>query len=124
MYICRYCKKQKNEVASSFCPQSPNSTHDFESVAYKAGAKLGEVFFIVMVRLLQALFSKPASVAGLIIRGVVFGVVGFFIATIVVAGVSNDTNLSFALGALAGVAVFGLYVWYFKKSLMSDEKGK
>lgn len=117
MYICRYCKKQKNEVASSFCPQSPNSTHDFESVAFKAGAKLGEVFFIVMVRLLQALFSKPASVAGLVARGIVFGVVGFFIAMLVATGVSHNQNVSYVLGALAGVAVFGLYVWCFKRKI-------
>lgn len=79
--------------------------------------QLGDIFTNIIAALFKLLFSKPESVAGIIIRGIVFAVASFFIAAVVIASISNNANLSFVLGVLAGAAVFGLYFWYFRKKL-------
>lgn len=115
--ICMYCGKQRSDLYPATCPKSSNGRHAYASRAYSAGAKLGDIFTNIIAALFKLLFSKPESVAGIIIRGIVFAVASFFIAAVVIASISNNANLSFVLGVLAGAAVFGLYFWYFGKKL-------
>ena len=72
---------------------------------------------LILEALFKWLFSKPKVLAGLIFRGLIFGVAGFFIAGILTMAITENATASRVIGGLVAVAVFGLYFWHFRKKL-------
>lgn len=115
--VCMYCGKRKGDISPSSCPKSSNGHHEYTSGAYAAGAGLADAVFPLIVMLFKWFFAKPQRLAGIITRGIIFGAVSFFVACIVAFDIFENRDLSFILGALASIAVFGLYFSHFRKKL-------
>ncbi len=120
--VCIHCGKEKGNLHPVTCPKSNDGRHSYVSRAYSAGTKAGNVLALILGALFKWLFSKPKVLAGLIFRGLIFGAVGFFIAAVVIMGASQNQILSYILGALAGIAVFGLYFWFFSKKMEKEQR--
>lgn len=103
---CWDCGKHKSEIQTNHCSKSPNGKHRYYSrtidgtTANNLGASLGKLAVLYFS-------TRPKSLAGVITRGIVFGGIGFILCA----------NNNVALGVVAGVAIFGLYFWYFKKKI-------
>ena len=69
---------------------------------------------LILEALFKWLFSKPKVLAGLISRGLIFGVAGFFVVGILAVSITKNFA-GIIIGGLGAVAVFGLYFWYFRK---------
>lgn len=69
--------------------------------------------------LFKWLFSKPkvSATGGLIFRGLIFGVMGCFVAAILTMAITENATASRVIGGLVAVAVFGLYFWFFRKKI-------
>ena len=113
--VTDYCPKNSNGHRYGIYPQTNNKSNNND--AYGVGVALANALTPFIAALFKWLFRKPKVLAGLIFRGLIFGVVGFFVGGILTMAITEDAITSRIMGGLVAVAVFGLYFWFFRKKI-------